>query len=65
MKISGKKITSVDGLGIYINHIKPKKSGKERLWISVRQEEPKRWRVAATLSYVNAVDVRFEKEKTV
>ena len=60
-KIKGKLIAEVEGLKIYSTLQKPKKSGRERIWISIRQDKPKRWQTSATLSYVNALDVRFEK----
>ena len=61
-KPSGKPIKIVDGLEIYVSKKKSKTGrGKDRIWISVRQDKPKKWRVAASLCYVNAVDIRFEK----
>ncbi len=60
-KIRGKKIASIEGLEIYVSHRKPKRRGMERLWVSVRQNGAKKWRVGSTLSYSKAVDVRFEK----
>lgn len=51
-----------DGLEIYVTKAPSKTGrGKDRIWISVRQAKPKRWRLAASLCYVNAFDVRFEK----
>ncbi len=60
-KIKGRLIATFSGLKIYASISKPKRRGKERMWISIRQDKPKEWRVSATLSYVNAIDVRFEK----
>ena len=60
-KVSGSPIYRTNGLDIYIKSIPAKHSGKDRLWIQVRQSKPKRWRIAASLCYVNAFDIRFEK----
>lgn len=60
-KVSGKPIASVNGLDIYIRSQPAKRKGKDRLWIQVRQKEPKKWRIAASLCYVNGFDIRFEK----
>ena len=60
-KVSGKPIASVNGLDIYIQSMPAKSRGKDRLWIQVRQNTPKDWRIAASLCYVNAFDIRFEK----
>ena len=58
----GKPIKIVEGLEIYVTQKKAKTpKGKDRIWVSVRQKRPKEWRVAASLSYVNAVDIRFER----
>lgn len=46
----------------YGNLKKAKRSGKDRLWIQIRQDETKAWLVAASLSYARAVDVEFEKD---
>lgn len=61
-KPSGLPVYKVQGLEIYVTKEPSKtKKGKDRIWISVRQSTPKQWRVAASLCYVNAFDVRFEK----
>jgi len=60
-KVKGKLICEIEGLKIYARIRKPKRRGKERIWIGIRQDKPKEWRTAATLSYVNGLDVRFEK----
>jgi hypothetical protein len=61
-KISGELIGTFNGLRIYGRLSKAKKKGKDRLWIHIRQDNPKEWRVAATLSYENSIDIRFESE---
>lgn len=60
-KISGKPNYESNGLRIYFKSHPAKRNGKDRLWVHIRQEKPKKWRIAATLSYVNSIDVRFEK----
>jgi len=57
----GKLITAFKNLKIYVNDSPPKKKGKHRVWIRVRQDEPKEWRISATLSWTKAIDIRFEK----
>ncbi len=59
-KISGELIGTFNGLRIYGRLSKAKKKGKDRLWIHIRQPEEKNWRIGATLSYANSVDIRFE-----
>ncbi len=61
-KISGELIGTFNGLRIYARMSKSKKGGKDRLWLHVRQDNPKKWRIAAALSYTNSIDVRFEGE---
>lgn len=60
-KVSGKPIASVSGLDIYVKSMPAKRKGKDRIWIQVRQNAPKSWRIAGSLCYVNAFDIRFEK----
>jgi hypothetical protein len=59
-KISGELIGTFNGLRIYGKLSKAKKKGKDRLWLHVRQADGKKWRIAATLSYANSIDIRFE-----
>jgi acyl-CoA thioesterase len=60
-KITGTPIATFNGLKIYAALHTPKKKGKQRIWISIRQDVPKDWKIAASLSYVNSIDIRFEK----
>ncbi len=62
-KISGELIGEFNGVRIYGRVTRAKKRGKDRMWIHIRQENPKEWRVAATLSYENSIDIRFESKK--
>jgi hypothetical protein len=59
-KISGELIGTFNGLRIYGRLSRAKRKGKDRLWIHIRQGEEKEWRIGATLSYENSIDVRFE-----
>ncbi len=59
-KISGELIGTFNGLRIYGRLSRAKKKGKDRLWIHIRQDDPKEWRIAATLSYENSIDIRLE-----
>ncbi len=63
-KISGELIGEIAGLRIYGRISRAKKRGKDRLWIHVRQDDPKQWRIAATLSYAKSLDIRFENDTT-
>jgi hypothetical protein len=60
-KIRGNPVFVYEGLEIYISDQPAKREGRDRLWISIRQKEPKAWRVTGNLSYTQAVDVRFER----
>jgi len=60
-KIKGEPHIRFHGLLIFAKLKKAKRSGKDRIWIHVRQNEPKRYRVAASLSYARSVDVQFEE----
>lgn len=62
-KISGTPIATFNGLKIYAKLQKAKKKGKDRIWINIRQDDPKQQRIAPTLSYVNAIDVCFSRAK--
>jgi hypothetical protein len=62
LKVSGPPVANVQGLEIHFtNHPSKTGRGKDRLWLHVRQSKPKKWRVSASLCYVNGFDVRFEK----
>jgi hypothetical protein len=62
LRVSGPPIRNVQGLEIYVTN-QPSKTGKgrDRLWIHIRQRKSKKWRISASLCYVNGFDVRFEK----
>jgi hypothetical protein len=61
-KVTGAPIARFHGLDIYATLLPSKTGkGKERIWVHVRQAGQKQWRIAASLCYVNALDIRFEK----
>jgi len=58
-----RKIAEVEGLEIFVTPLKAKTSkGKDRIWVSVRQKEPKAWRVSISHSYVNGFDIQLTKD---
>ena len=62
-KVTSEPLYEFHGLEIYGVLKKAKKDGKDRVWIQIRQSNPKKFRVAASLNYARAVDVQFEKDK--
>ena len=61
-KIRGAPAATFHGLKIYLKFLKAKSRGMDRIWVGIRQDEPKIWRTATTLSYVNGVDILFRGE---
>ena len=58
----GAPIKTFEGLRVHAKLNKPKtERGRPRIWIVIKQDAPKRWRVAECLSYVNAVHIQFEE----
>ncbi len=53
-------VTEIEGLTIYKCVKKAKRNGKDRIWIGIRQEESKEWRVSKTLCFAYGIDVSFE-----
>ena len=60
-KIKGEKLAEFHGLTVYGRLKKAKRHGKDRIWIQIRQDEPKKYRVAESLSYMRSLDVQFEE----
>ena len=59
-KVTGKVLAEVEGLTISATFKKAKGTGKNRLWVQIRQNrKPKRWRVSTTLAYARSLDVQF------
>lgn len=64
MKIEGygaKEIASYKGIKVFVSDQPAKSTGKDRIYISIRQNEPKKWKIFASLCYVHAADIRLEK----
>jgi len=62
-KITGTPVYTGHGFKIYVGiPSKPKKRGKSRIWISIRQDDPKEWRIYESLSYAQGADVQFVKD---
>ena len=60
-KVTGLIVHEYQGLTISISPRKAKKSGRDRVWVQIRQKGPvKRWRVSASLSYARSADIQFE-----
>jgi hypothetical protein len=62
-KIKATLIGSFKGIEIYAKHQPAKRSGRDRVWIQVRQPEPRLYRVSESLSYAKGVDILFETTK--
>jgi hypothetical protein len=58
-KVSGQRLCDFHGLEIFGTLIKAKRTGKDQLWIQIRQTNPKKYRVRESLSYARAVDIEF------
>jgi hypothetical protein len=63
-KVRGKLLADFHDVKVYAVLDRPKRSGKYRIWLSVRQNIPKRWRTFATLSYPYGLDLGFERVLT-
>ena len=61
-KVKGIVLAEYEGLTISVSPHKAKGIGKDRLWLQIRQnQDVKRWRVSASLSYARSADIQFEK----
>lgn len=62
-KVNGTLIGTIRGLTVTAALQKPSTSnGKERLWIQIRQNNGKKWKVYTTLAYARSLDVQFVAE---
>lgn len=62
-KVKGQVIAEYEGLTISVFPQKAKRTGKNRMWLQVRQNsDVKRWRVAASLSYARSADIQWVEE---
>lgn len=57
-----KLLAEFKGIKIYGVDQKSKTGkGKDRVWIQLRQEKPEEWKQTATLAYMKAADIQFQK----
>jgi hypothetical protein len=61
-KVHGTPIGTNNGLTVTAALKKPRGKGKERLWIQIRQNNGKKWRVYTCLAYARSLDVQFVAE---
>lgn len=62
-KVRGRILAEFDGLTITAAPHVAKKSGRNRLWIQIRQNDrPKKWRVSTALTYARSADIQFVEE---
>ena len=60
-KVKGTPLAEFHGLLIFGLYKTAKKTGKNRVWIQIRQGQSRRYRVAESLNYMRSVDVQFEE----
>jgi hypothetical protein len=58
-KIKGKVLAKIGGLTVYGTVTMPKRRGKARLLIQIRQDKTHDWRVSQSLNYGRSLDVLF------
>lgn len=61
-KITAEPIATFHGFTIYADLQKAKRTGKDRVWFQIRQDNPKKYRTAICLNYPHALDVQFQSE---
>lgn len=61
-KVTGKLVGDAHGLTVTVKHNPAKtQRGKDRLWLQIRQNNGKSWKVYQCLSYTHGVDIAFEQ----
>jgi len=63
-KVTAKPIATFQGFTVYAELQKAKRTGKDRIWFQIRQDDPKKYRTAICLNYPHALDVQFQSEKS-
>jgi hypothetical protein len=58
-KVTGQPLCNFHGLQISGFLKKAKRTGKDQIWIQIRQDSPKKFRVRESLSYARSVDIEF------
>ena len=62
-KVHGTLVGTVQGITVTAALKKPRTgNGKERLWIQIRQNNGKKWKVYTTLAYARSLDIAFVAE---
>jgi len=61
-KIKAKPIGKFEGFTVYAILQKAKRSGRDRIWFQIRQDDPKAYRSAICLNYPHGLDVQFQSE---
>lgn len=63
-KIQGRRVSLGHGLEVFV-HPQPAKTrrGRDRIWLHIRQTDPKGWQIDEALMYVNSADLRFIKKQ--
>lgn len=64
-KITATPIASFQGFTVYAELQKAKRSGRDRIWFQIRQDDPKKYRTAICLNYPHALDIQFQSETLV
>ena len=62
-KVAGVVVAEYEGLTVSVLPQPAKRTGKDRLWVQIRQNgKVKRWRIAASLSYARSADIEFVED---
>lgn len=64
-KVTAQPIATFQGFTVYAELQKAKRTGKDRIWFQIRQDDPKKYRTAICLNYPHALDVQFQSESNV
>jgi len=62
-KVMAQPIATFQGFTVYAELQKAKRTGKDRIWFQIRQDDPKKYRTSICLNYPHALDVQFQSEK--
>lgn len=62
-KVSGAVVGHAHGITVTVLHEPAKTNkGKDRLWLQIRQNSGKKWKVYESLAYARSVDIAFVLE---
>jgi hypothetical protein len=63
-KVAGKIVGQAHGITVTVKHNSAKTSkGKNRMWLQIRQNEGKKWKVYESLVYPHGADIAFVEEQ--